>query len=106
MPVCASATADARLSPKPLPGWLQQLAACLSRDASIATATPWSNAGDEPVHVASAYFAFVAIGEDARPRRVPAVIPETEEDRRRYREAEIRRAHRLARMREIDLGRA
>ena len=69
-------------------------------------AQPWSNAGDEPVHVASAYFAFVAIGEDARPRRVPAVIPETEEDRRRYREAEIRRAHRLARMREIDLGRA
>ena len=31
---------------QPLPGWLQQLAACLSRDASIATATPWSNAGE------------------------------------------------------------
>lgn len=34
--------ADAR----PLPGWLQQLAACFARDASIATATPWCNAGE------------------------------------------------------------
>lgn len=31
---------------QPLPGWLQQLSACLARDASIATATPWSNAGE------------------------------------------------------------
>jgi GT2 family glycosyltransferase len=31
---------------QPLPGWLGQLAACLGRDASIATATPWSNAGE------------------------------------------------------------
>ena len=30
----------------PLPGWLQQLADCQARDASIATATPWSNAGE------------------------------------------------------------
>ncbi len=30
----------------PLPGWLAQLAACLARDASIATATPWCNAGE------------------------------------------------------------
>ncbi|MET0655358.1 MAG: glycosyltransferase [Pseudoxanthomonas sp.] len=31
---------------QPLPGWLQQLSACLSRDASIASATPWCNAGE------------------------------------------------------------
>ena len=31
---------------QPLPGWLAQLAACLARDASIATATPWCNAGE------------------------------------------------------------
>lgn len=30
----------------PAPGWLQQLAACFARDASIASATPWSNAGE------------------------------------------------------------
>jgi hypothetical protein len=34
--------ADAR----PTPGWLQQLAACLACDPMIATATPWSNAGE------------------------------------------------------------
>lgn len=31
---------------QPTSGWLQQLAACLARDAAIATATPWSNAGE------------------------------------------------------------
>lgn len=30
----------------PAPGWLQQLSACLTRDAAIATATPWCNAGE------------------------------------------------------------
>jgi hypothetical protein len=30
----------------PAPGWLVQLAACLRRDAAIATATPWCNAGE------------------------------------------------------------
>ena len=29
-----------------LPGWLTQLAACFARDAAIATATPWCNAGE------------------------------------------------------------
>ncbi|MFT4255353.1 MAG: glycosyltransferase [Pseudoxanthomonas sp.] len=31
---------------QPLPGWLRELSACLARDASIATATPWCNAGE------------------------------------------------------------
>jgi len=30
----------------PTPGWAGQLAACFARDASIATATPWCNAGE------------------------------------------------------------
>jgi len=30
----------------PAPGWATQLAACFARDASIATATPWCNAGE------------------------------------------------------------
>lgn len=34
--------ADAR----PTPGWLQRLSDCLARDPAIATATPWSNAGE------------------------------------------------------------
>ncbi len=31
---------------RPLHGWLVQLAACLARDAAVATATPWCNAGE------------------------------------------------------------
>ena len=68
-------------------------------------AQPWGNAGDEPVHVASAYFVFVAIDEDGHPRPVPPLETETPGDVRRQREAEIRRAHRLARKAEIDRGR-
>jgi hypothetical protein len=30
----------------PTPGWLGQLSACLARDAAIASATPWCNAGE------------------------------------------------------------
>lgn len=30
----------------PTPGWAQQLAACMARDAAIAIATPWSNVGE------------------------------------------------------------
>ena len=30
----------------PAPGWLEQLQACFARDASVATATPWCNAGE------------------------------------------------------------
>ena len=42
---------------------------------------------------------------DGRPRPVPPLQTETPSDVRRQREAEIRRAHRLARKAEIDLGR-
>ena len=61
------------------------------------TAEPWDQAGAERAHVASAYLVFVAIDGEGRPRAVPAVAPENTEEKRRFREAEIRRSHRLAR---------
>jgi uncharacterized protein (TIGR00369 family) len=67
---------------------------------------PWNEAGAEPKHVASAYLVFVAIDEDGRPRAIPPLAPESDEERRRVREAEIRRAHRLAKKQEIDAGRS
>jgi acyl-CoA hydrolase len=66
---------------------------------------PWGNASDEPLHVASAYLVFVAIDEDGHPCEVPGLITETPTEVRRLREAEIRRAHRLARKMEIEQGR-
>lgn len=48
-------------------------------------------------HVVSAYLTFVSLDPDAcRPRVVPPVIPETDEQKRRHREATERRKHRLA----------
>jgi acyl-CoA hydrolase len=68
-------------------------------------AQPWGSAADEPLHVASAYFVFVAIDERGEPRPVPALLPETPADVRRQREAEIRRANRLARKADIQAAR-
>lgn len=49
------------------------------------------------VHVASAYCVFVAIDEQGRPVALPPVNAETDEERRRMRAAEARRATRLSR---------
>lgn len=66
---------------------------------------PYQQAGVEPVHVASAYLVFVAIDEHGEPRAVPPLRPETPDEVRRMREAEIRRTSRLARKAEIEAGR-
>lgn len=68
-------------------------------------AQPWNDPSADGLHVASAYFVFVAIDAAGRPREVPPLVPETDDDVRRLREAEIRRAHRLARKSEIEEGR-
>ncbi|GAA0405874.1 hypothetical protein GCM10009541_56360 [Micromonospora gifhornensis] len=46
--------------------------------------------------MATAHLVMVAIDDDGHPRAVPPLLPETDGDRRRYREAQIRREHRLA----------
>ena len=47
-------------------------------------------------HVVSAYLTFVALDEHGKPRSVPAVSPETEIEKRRFEEAQVRRDGRLA----------
>ncbi|MDQ3404068.1 MAG: acyl-CoA thioesterase [Actinomycetota bacterium] len=64
-------------------------------------AEPWDRAGVPPIRVATAYLVFVAVDDNGKPRSIPAVEPETAEDERRLREAEIRRKHRLTRRDEI-----
>jgi len=50
-------------------------------------------------HVASAYLTFVSLGEDGKPCPLPPLILETDEEKRRNREALARREIRLPRKR-------
>ncbi|MFJ4714893.1 acyl-CoA thioesterase [Streptomyces sp. NPDC088785] len=59
------------------------------------------NESTPPTRVGSAYLVFAAVDADGKPRPVPPVLMETEKDRRRNQEAQIRRQHRLARRRAI-----
>ncbi|MET7318995.1 acyl-CoA thioesterase [Streptomyces sp. NPDC005549] len=59
------------------------------------------NESTPATQVGSAYLVFAAVDADGKPRTVPPVLPETEKDKRRYQEAQIRRTHRLARRRAI-----
>lgn len=47
-------------------------------------------------HTSSAYLTFVALDKHGKRTPIPPVIPETEDEKRRYVEAEQRRAYRLA----------
>ena len=49
-------------------------------------------------HCLSGYFTFVAVDKNSRPIPVPGVLPETENEKRRYQNAEIRREARLEKM--------
>jgi len=46
-------------------------------------------------HTASAYLTFVALDENGHPKKIPPLLPESEDEKRRYQEAEIRRKKRL-----------
>ncbi|WP_405222362.1 acyl-CoA thioesterase [Lentisalinibacter sediminis] len=46
-------------------------------------------------HVVSAYLTFVGLDETGRPTVVPDVVPETDDEKRRYRSAQVRRDARL-----------
>ena len=66
----------------------------------------WDAVGATPITVATAYLVFVAVDAAGHPRRVPPVLPEDVADQRRFKEALIRRDHRLARRRAIQRARA
>jgi acyl-CoA hydrolase len=50
----------------------------------------------ERQHTSSAYLTFVALDEYGQKKVIPPVIPETPDEKRRYEEAGLRRAYRLA----------
>lgn len=56
-------------------------------------------------HTSTAYLTMVALDEDRRPAAVPPLAPETAEEERRAREAQLRRDNRLAERDQIAAGR-
>ncbi len=77
---------------------------CTGRTSMEVGVKMWNEdrATGERSHVASAYLTFVSLDPDTgTPRRIAPVIPETDDEKRRYRQALERRARRLA-QREAD----
>ena len=56
-------------------------------------------------HASTAYLTFVALDDAGHPTKVAPLRPETPDEERRMREAEIRRRHRLAEREAIEHGR-
>jgi acyl-CoA hydrolase len=59
----------------------------------------------ERTHTSTAYLTMVALDEDGRPAPVPPIAPETRDEERRAREAQLRRDNRLAERERIEAGR-
>jgi acyl-CoA hydrolase len=61
-----------------------------SMDISVEVFSEKVSTGEKR-HTHSAHVVFVAIDEEGKPKRVPRLIPETEEERERYARAEAHR---------------
>ena len=59
----------------------------------------------ERTHTSTAYVTMVALDHEGRPAPVPMVEPVTPEERRRAREAQLRRDSRLAEREQMEAGR-
>ena len=60
--------------------------------------------GDK-THTSTAYLTMVALTDEGEPKPVPKIAPETDEEQRRQREAQLRRDNRLRERDEIRRGR-
>ncbi|HEU0023598.1 MAG TPA: acyl-CoA thioesterase [Thermoleophilaceae bacterium] len=60
----------------------------------------------EALHVSTAYLTMVALDDEGRPTAVPSLAPETADEQRRAREAQLRRDNRLAERAGIEAERA
>jgi acyl-CoA hydrolase len=49
-------------------------------------------------HTASAYLTFVSLGDDKKPKIIPSIVPESEDEKRRFKEGELRSKHRKKRL--------
>jgi acyl-CoA hydrolase len=82
-------------------GWIVNLRAAVNYVSRTSMEVGVRVDAENPVqgktfHTASAYLTFVSLGADGKPIVVPPVLPQTEEQKRRYAAAKARRAARLA----------
>lgn len=66
-----------------------------SMEVGVHVSAEHSHTG-ESRRVVSAYFTFVALGDDGKPQAVPPVVPESAVEKRRFRDAGDRREQRIA----------
>ena len=59
----------------------------------------------ERIHTSTAYLPMVGLDDEGRPVDIPALAPETPDEERRQREAELRRENRLREREQITAGR-
>ena len=99
--VCVTASIDALHFVAPIKlGHYVRIRACVNYTGRTSMEVGARLEAEDPqtgacTHVATAYMTFVAIDGEGRPRPVPPVVPETSEEKRRYQDAELRRAARL-----------
>ena len=60
----------------------------------------------EVLHTSTAYLTMVALDDEGKPTEVPPIAPETPDEIRRAREAQLRRDTRLAERQRIEKERA
>jgi acyl-CoA hydrolase len=60
----------------------------------------------EVLHTSTAYLTMVALDDEGNPTEIPPVAPETPDELRRAREAQLRRDNRLAERQRIEEERA
>jgi acyl-CoA hydrolase len=82
-------------------GWIVNLKAAVNYTGRTSMEIGVRVDAENPVqgkvfHTATAYLTFVALDAKGNPQPVPPVLPETEAEKRRYHDAEIRRQGRLA----------
>ena len=49
-------------------------------------------------HTASAYLTFVSLGKDKKPQKIASIIPQTDDEKRRYNEGKQRHVQRIKRL--------
>lgn len=102
MPVVTASIDDLHFVKPVYKGWIVNLKACVNYAGRTSMEIGVRIDAENPIenrhfHTASAYLTFVALGIDGKPVEVPPVLPESNDEKRRYKAAEVRRKLRLDR---------